>query len=59
MQDDSDDSQKFRQFAKDCIRMADRASSSEDKVALLNMAQVWILLADRGYKFPRSLDENS
>ncbi len=41
---------RFRRFAEECIQIADRIESIEDKAALLVMAQEWILLADQGHK---------
>jgi hypothetical protein len=40
----------FRKFAEECLRLADRVQSIEDKSSLLTMAQVWIRLADQGSK---------
>jgi hypothetical protein len=47
----------FRKFAEDCIRLAERVQSVEDKSALLSMAQAWIRLADQGHEVRRLIGE--
>jgi hypothetical protein len=44
-----DDSDKFRRFAEECVRLAERFQSGDDKAVLLSMAQVWIQLANQGH----------
>ena len=39
------DSDKFRHFAEECLRLAERVESVDDKAMLLSMAQAWIQLA--------------
>jgi hypothetical protein len=56
MKDDRDDSEKFRRFARECIRLAEQVQSVDDKGALLGMAQVWILLADKGHQVRQLID---
>jgi hypothetical protein len=57
MKDDSqDDPEEFRRFAKECMRLAERVQSVDDKAALLSMAQVWIRLADQGYQVRQLTD---
>ena len=48
----------FRKFAEDCIRLAGRIQSIEDKSVLLSMAQAWIRLADQGHEVYRLIGEN-
>jgi hypothetical protein len=48
----------FRKFAEECLRLADRVESVEDKSVLLSMAQVWIRLADQGHAIIRLIAEN-
>lgn len=52
-----DDPKEFRRFAEECLRLAERAHSVEDKAALLGMAQAWILLADQSDEEGRSAPE--
>jgi len=47
----------FRKFAKECLRLADQVQSSEDKSVLLDMAQVWIRIADQGQQIYRLIGE--
>jgi hypothetical protein len=57
MKDDSqDEREEFRRFARECLRLAERVQSVDDKAALLSMAQVWIRLADQGFKVRRLTD---
>jgi hypothetical protein len=42
----SDDSQKYRRYAEECRRLADKFESVEDKATLLGLAQAWDQLAD-------------
>jgi hypothetical protein len=57
MKDDSqDDREEFRRFAKECMRLAERAQLIDDRAALLSMAQVWIRLADQGYQVRQLTD---
>lgn len=48
----------FRKFAEDCVRLAERIQSVEDKSVLLSMAQAWIRLADQGHEVYRLIGEN-
>jgi hypothetical protein len=41
---------RFKRFAEECIDIADRIESVDDKAALLIMAQEWIRLADQGHQ---------
>ena len=47
------DSDKFRRFAEECLRLAEQVQSLDDKAALLTMAGVWVRLADQGYQIDR------
>ena len=52
-----DDSDKFRRFAEECMRFAERFQSVDDRAALLSMAQVWIRLAAQGHQLPQLIGE--
>jgi hypothetical protein len=54
--DSQDDSEEFRQFAKECMRLAEQVQSVEDRAVLLSMAQVWIRLADQGHHVRQLVD---
>jgi hypothetical protein len=57
MNDDSqDESGEFRRFARECMRLAEQVQPVDDKAVLLNMAQVWIRLADQGQQVRRLVD---
>jgi hypothetical protein len=43
----------FRNFAEECLRLADQVQSTEDKSVLLSMAQVWIRIADQDQQVDR------
>jgi len=49
----------FRKFAEDCVRLADEVETIEHKTRLLNMAEVWIRLADKAASVQSLLDENA
>lgn len=53
-----DDSDKFRHFAEECLRLAERFQSVDDRAVLLSMAQVWIQLAAQGHKVRQLIDED-
>ena len=53
-----DDSDKFRHFAEECLRLAERFQSIDDRAVLLSMAQVWIQLANQGQKVRRLIGED-
>jgi hypothetical protein len=53
-----DDLDKFRRFAGECLRLAERFQSVDDRAVLLSMAQVWIRLADQGQKIRRLVGED-
>ena len=53
-----DDSNKFRQYADECLRLAEQVQSLDDKAALLTMAHAWIRLADQGHQVNRLIGEN-
>jgi hypothetical protein len=57
MNDDSqNESREFRRFARECMRLAEQVQPVDDKAVLLNMAQVWIRLADQGHQVRRLVD---
>jgi len=57
MKDDSKgESEEFRQFARECIRLAEQVQSVGDKAVLFSMAQVWIRLADQGHQIRQLVD---
>ena len=39
------DGNKYRGFAEDCMRLADKAKNLQDQAKLLEMAQEWFNLA--------------
>jgi hypothetical protein len=39
------DGDKYRGFAEDCMRLADKARNLQDQAKLLEMAQEWFRLA--------------
>jgi hypothetical protein len=43
----SDDSKRYRRYAEECRRLADKFEPIEDKATLLNLAQAWEQLADQ------------
>jgi hypothetical protein len=43
----SDDSKRYRRYAEECRRLADKFGSVQDKATLLNLAQAWDQLADQ------------
>jgi hypothetical protein len=43
----SDDLNRYRRYAEECRRLADKFGSAEDKATLLNLAQAWEQLADQ------------
>jgi hypothetical protein len=53
-----DEANQFRKFAAECIRLAEVVRSDSDKAVLLNMAQVWIRLANQGYQAHRPVGED-
>ena len=40
------DGDKYRGFAEDCVRLADKAKNLQDQARLLEMAQEWFRLAN-------------
>jgi hypothetical protein len=40
-------SDQYKRRAAECVRMAERADSAEDKAMLLQMAQTWMRLAEK------------
>jgi hypothetical protein len=52
-----DDSNEFRRYAIECLRLAEQVQSIDDKAALLTMAEAWLRLADQGHQVNR-LGEN-
>ena len=41
------DAIEFRNYAEECLRLAEVVAALEDKAVLLSMAQAWIQLADK------------
>ncbi|MFL5053371.1 MAG: hypothetical protein ACJ8D4_24970 [Xanthobacteraceae bacterium] len=41
---------RYRQFAAECLRVAQQSSSPDDKAMLLEMAETWRQLTDRASK---------
>jgi hypothetical protein len=48
----------FRRFAEECLRLASQLVAVDDRAILLDMAQVWIRLADRGQEIEALLNED-
>jgi hypothetical protein len=38
---------RYRQFAAECVRVAQQSSDPEDKALMLEMAEIWRRLAER------------
>jgi hypothetical protein len=53
-----DHSDKFRRFADECLRLAERFQSVDDRAVLLSMAQVWIQLANQGHEVRQLIGED-
>jgi hypothetical protein len=53
-----DDSNEFRRYAEECLRLAEQVQSLDDKASLLTMAEAWVRLADQGHQVNRLLGEN-
>jgi hypothetical protein len=49
----------FRRFAEECRRLAGQVVAIDDKAMLLDMAQVWIRLADREREVEALLNEDA
>jgi len=49
----------FRRFAEECRRPAGQLVAVDDKALLLDMAQVWIRLADREREVETLLNEDA
>jgi hypothetical protein len=49
----------FRRFAEECRRLAGQVVAIDDKAILLDMAQVWIRLADRAREVEALLNEDT
>jgi hypothetical protein len=45
-------SDQYKRRAAECVRMAERTDSAEDKVMLLQMAQTWMRLAEKAEDRP-------
>jgi len=41
---------RYREFAAECLRVAQRSSNPDDKALLLEMAEVWRRMAERASK---------
>jgi hypothetical protein len=49
----------FRRFHEECRRLAGQVVAVDDKALLLDMAQVWIRLADREREVETLLNEDA
>ncbi len=49
----------FRSFAEECRRLVGQVAAVDDKAMLLDMAQVWIRLADREREIEALLNEDA
>ena len=43
-------SDRYRQFAAECVRVAQQTSNPQDKAMLLQMAETWLKLAEKAAK---------
>jgi hypothetical protein len=51
-------SEQYRKYAAECVALAQKAVSVEDRARLLEMAQQWLELADKSERgHPHSQDE--
>jgi hypothetical protein len=41
---------RYRQFAAECVRVAQQSSNPDEKASLLEMAEAWRRLAERASK---------
>lgn len=41
---------RYKQFAAECVRVAQQTSNPNDKAMLLQMADTWLKLAEKGAK---------
>lgn len=48
----------FRRFAEECLRLSSQLEVVDDRAILLDMAQVWVRLADRGQEIAALLNED-
>jgi len=48
-----DDAEKYRQYAAECRRLAEK-SSAKDKAVLLEIAEAWMACAERAASFRKS-----
>jgi hypothetical protein len=49
--------QEFRQFAEDCLEIAERVPESEHRARLTAMAQAWRRLAEEAERFEQLIRE--
>jgi hypothetical protein len=54
----SDDFKRYRRYAEECRRLADKFGSIKDKATLLNLAQAWEQLADQAGEDGPKRDRN-
>ena len=45
--EEMDEGARYREFAANCVRAAQEVANQSMKVALLDMAQTWIMLANQ------------
>jgi hypothetical protein len=50
-------SQRYDHYARECLRLAQHAKSSQEKDLLVQMAEAWLRLAERA-RSPREPDED-
>jgi hypothetical protein len=56
---DMDDVQEYRRCAEECVGIASSLSNPAQRVALLEMARAWLVLADRAGSRPRGVIDNA
>jgi hypothetical protein len=48
----SDDARQYRHCARECVAIANSIAHSAHRVALLEMAQAWMKLAEKAHRMP-------
>jgi hypothetical protein len=48
---------RYREFAAECVRVAQQSSNPDDKAMLLEMADTWLRLAERAGKAEHDKDK--
>jgi hypothetical protein len=51
--------EKYREYARFCVELAQSASLPDDRARLIEMAQLWVRLAERVERSPQSDDDET